>query len=113
MDSLKLYSPYVFHFELPLKKAVDHFFCIFVPLITGIGKIQESKVFTSIVSFLVQDLAFQALDFQLLIVFLTSQFWNLFIEKGKAVIHLVDVLPKLSCLAFDGCHFTLHFVHCG
>ena len=68
MDSLKLYSPYVFHFELPFKKAVNHFFCIFVPLITGFGKIQESKVLTSIVNFLVQDLAFQALDFQLVVV---------------------------------------------
>ena len=51
MDSLKLYSPYVFHFELSFKKAVDHFFCIFVPLVTGFGKIQESKVLASVVNF--------------------------------------------------------------
>ena len=72
MDSLKLYSPYIFHFELPFKKAVDHFFCIFVLLVTGFVKIQESKVLASIVDFLVQDLASQALDFQLIVVFLTS-----------------------------------------
>ena len=72
MNSLKLYSPYVFHFELPFKKAIDHFFCIFVPLVTGSVKIEEPKLLASIVGFLIEDVAFQALDFQLAVVLLTS-----------------------------------------
>ena len=72
MDSLKLYSFYFFHFELSFKKTVDHFFCVFVPLVTGFVKIQESKVLAPIVDLLAQDLALQALDFQLVVVFPTS-----------------------------------------